>query len=140
MTALRGHAELMKGELKDEGHHLDSILSICDVGIDISEKLKVFSRTRSPRMKVIDLSHLLTDVKQICDVTLEPHTDLIFKIPERKVKVLANSSDLQNCLLNLIMNARDSLGSNRGAIKVICQTLVFFVMRILYLIFSRVIM
>ena len=123
MTALTGHAELMKGKLEKDDHHLDSILSICDVGIDISEKLKVFSRTRSPRMKVIDLVRLLKEVEQICDVTIEPHIDLSFKFPERKIKVMANASDLQNCFLNLIINARDSLGSTKGSIEVKCETL-----------------
>lgn len=120
MTALTSHAEFLKHKIPEENRHLHAILNICDTGIDISDKLKVFSRNRSPRKKVFDLCKLISDLEEMCDVTLEANIQQEFSIHDQKIKVLGSTSEIQNALLNLIINARDAIKSN-GTISVSCS-------------------
>ena len=122
MTALTGHAELMQKKLPDENSHLHAILTICETGIDLSEKLKVFSRNRSPRKKAFNISKLVRDLEEMCDVTIEANIKQDFMIHDEKLIVNGSSSEIQNALLNLIINARDSIKLN-GSITVSCQAM-----------------
>ena len=122
MTALTGYAELLKQTDLDgcQVKHVGSILNICGAGIDISEKLKVFSKQRSSRKKVFDMTALLRDLRDMCDFSIEKHINKSFHLPLEKVKVFGSSSDILNCLLNIILNARDSIHEN-GQLDVSCS-------------------
>ena len=120
MTALSGHAELLQRKLPEENSHLHAILNICETGIDIGDKIKSLFRNRSPRKKVFNISKLISDLEEMCDVTLEANIEQEFSTCGTKLNIYGSTSDIQNALLNLIVNARDSIDKN-GLIAVSCS-------------------
>jgi PAS domain S-box-containing protein len=112
LTAIVGYGSLIKMKLKGDDplmHHVNEIISSAERGAVLTKSLLTFSRKQIINPRVVDLNGIVERVGKLLvrligeDITLELHT------AGEDVCVVADSGQLEQVLMNLATNARDSM-------------------------------
>jgi signal transduction histidine kinase len=78
-------------------------------GTDLTERLLKYAREDDLETEAINVKELLTNVHSMASGILTKPQSLEVVMPDRDLKVISESSGLENALLNLLINARDAL-------------------------------
>lgn len=119
IAAISGTAELLR-KIEDSRvrEHAMRIQSASATAAGLVEKLLTLGR-RVPHPKLVDLTRMARDVRDLVAPSL---TDALHRIelalPTAPMMVLADDTELNQVVLNLVLNARDALRPNEvGRIK-----------------------
>lgn len=86
------------------------------------DRLSDISGNREIQNRATALDQLFSEVRALANPSLPDHITLTLDAAALERPVLLDSGLLQDSLLNLILNARDSIGANPGAIAVTAQS------------------
>lgn len=78
----------------------------------LTQQLKVFSRQQADVTETIDLNQLIAESQEIINRVLSKHNRLKLQLEEKPIFILAGRNHIQQILLNLAMNARDTMDRN----------------------------
>lgn len=119
IAAISGTAELLR-RIEDSRvrQHAVRIQSASATAAGLVEKLLTLGR-RVPHPKLVDLTRMARDVRDLVDPSLtDPRHRIELALPAAPMMVLADDTELNQVLLNLVLNARDALRPNEvGRIK-----------------------
>ena len=76
---------------------------------DLTQQLLLFSRKDSSRPEVLDLAALVRDRSRLLRRTLGDHIEVVVHAPEHPLLVTADSTELDQVVMNLAVNARDAM-------------------------------
>jgi PAS domain S-box-containing protein len=110
ITAISGTAELLRN-LEDERvlHHAMRIQSAAATAARLVEKILTLGR-RVQHPKLVDLSRMVRDVRDLVAPSLtDPLHRIELALPTGPIMMLTDDTELNQVLLNLVLNARDSL-------------------------------
>lgn len=118
LAIISGNAELMAMSLPKESSYLSAILSASQSGAELTQGLLAFSRKQSLKPVPVDLRKLVDKLHSMLGKTLGSVFVLSKKIQEDVWLCYADALQLDNALINLVINARDSMDQTGGTITV----------------------
>lgn len=98
--------DLESGEMKDM---ISTIAETVNSALDMTSKLLSFSRDEKEEYKPIDIHKTIMDTVVILSHTINKNIAISTSLNAEQYNVIGNSSELQSTLLNLGINARDSM-------------------------------
>ena len=115
LTTILGYTELLKRELKDNessSMKLTQIEKSSNRAAELTGQLLAFSRRHPTVLDVFNLNGLVTETMDMIRSTVPSSIDVRF-LPEQGVpNIEADSTQIQQILINLLLNARDALGGS----------------------------
>lgn len=115
LNIISGRAEFLLEDSKIDpitAQGLEIIVQQIERISSLIQQLMDFSREYSPARQEIELSGVINAVTSLMEVQLKKrHIKLGLDVPADLPKVLANSNQLQQVFINLLMNSIDAIGS-----------------------------
>jgi PAS domain S-box-containing protein len=121
LMAISSYAELLERKLKDPstGRYVSEIVKATKRGSSLTDGLLTFSRKQVLSPKVLDLNALIAEHLKMLARLIPENIELKFAAGGDLGHVKADPSQVQQVLMNLIINARDSM-ANGG--RLVLQT------------------
>ncbi len=121
LTVISGYAGLLQSLYADDKQLLPKISKIAeaaDRGSKLTHGLLAYSRKKTGPSTPVDLNHLVLQVQDLFGKVIGEHIDKQLTLAEQQLFVLADTSQLEQVLVNLATNARDAMpGGGVLAIK-----------------------
>ncbi len=118
ISCIVGATELLKDEFSEnssQGKFCSLILKASSNATDLSSKLLAFSRKGRMNSKVINVETIIKEAISLLTRTIDKQISINTELSAINDKVLADSAQFQNAVLNLGINARDAM-PNGGSI------------------------
>jgi two-component system, cell cycle sensor histidine kinase and response regulator CckA len=112
LTSILGHTELMLDELP--GDHalradLGEIRHAAERAADLTTQLLAFSRKQVIEPRILDLNETIGRIAGMLRRLIGEHIELATALEPTLGRVLADSGQLEQVLVNLVVNARDAM-------------------------------
>jgi PAS domain S-box-containing protein len=114
LTAIRGNAELLSHRLKHDparAAEVEEILHASDRAATLTRQLLVFSRKQELAPVVLDLNRMVEAVARLSRRLLGPDVTIEIEVSDALEPIVADPTQAEQLVLNLILNARDALPS-----------------------------
>lgn len=112
LTAIIGYGSLLKLKLKGNEqlmHNINQILAITERGAGVTQSLLAFSRKQNISLKPIKLNGLVDRVSKLIPRLIGEDIEFRLMLSDQNMMVMADSSQLEQVLMNLAGNARDAM-------------------------------
>jgi signal transduction histidine kinase/CheY-like chemotaxis protein len=98
-------------DLRDDAHQ---ITHAATSAAELTRQLLTFSRRELVKPKVVDVPHVVQGMEKMLIRTLGPQVEFVTAIGPRIPRILIDTAQLEQILMNLLVNARDAmLGKGR---------------------------
>ncbi|TNE89932.1 MAG: response regulator [Deltaproteobacteria bacterium] len=118
LSVILGNAELAQHTTADQNAELTAIIDSANHAAALTSRMLAFGRRQPDGEERSDFRNALADMRRLLDRLLETHIHLDIQVPEQPVWVPVARSSLEQIVINLVTNARDSLRGQGGAIRV----------------------
>ncbi len=128
LTAIRGYAELAAGRAPADTplrQDLDEIQIAGDRAAALIAQLLLFSRHQIQELRHIDVNQVITGIESLLRRLLGEANELEIRCAPDLPPVLADPSQIEQVIVNLVVNSRDALlgtGGGRVAIRTSAST------------------
>ncbi len=115
LTTILGYTELLKRELKGSESATMKLMQIeksSNRAAELTGQLLAFSRRHPTVLHVFNLNDLVVETMDMIRSTVPASIDVQFQPAEGVPNIEADSTQIQQILINLILNAKDALGGN----------------------------
>lgn len=110
LTAIMGCAELLRAEVGEGGRELaDSILQSSRRVADLTRQLLAYSRKAQMQQAPTDLHGIVREAISLVSRSMHPNVQIVTKLDATSATVVADVALLQNAILNMLVNAGDSM-------------------------------
>ncbi len=114
LTVISGYVGLLQSQLADDAKLLSRIMKIGEAaerGSKLTNGLLAYSRKKSEPSTPLDLNQLTMKVQDFIDQIIGESIQKKLTLSQQPLVVLADSSQLEQVLVNLATNARDAMRS-----------------------------
>ncbi len=115
LMVIQGNVELARAELGDASPSaamLDDVAKATEGATQLTRRLLSFGRQESGQIDAIELDHQLAADERLFRRALPGLMSLDFRYNSAPLSVAVSTTQLQQALLNLIVNARDAMGGS----------------------------
>ncbi len=112
LMAIGGNAELLEAGVDDPvelREHVVEIRRACDRAAALVEQLLAFSRRSLRQPRVIDLNGIIDGLDRMLSRLLGEDIQIVTRLADRPLPVLADPHQMEQVILNLATNARDAM-------------------------------
>ena len=112
LTGIISYATFIQEDLGDQpelANAVGNILKAAGRAGDLTAKLMSLSRKEQSQDVIVDVNDLIVEVRDLLRHTLDPRITVTLKLEPNPALTPGDPSQLQNCLLNLALNARDAM-------------------------------
>ena len=123
LSVILGNAELAIGDLSEDSllrSRLDEILNAAERSAKLTSQLLAFARKQTVVPETLDLNETITSMLKMLLRLIGEDIDLLWQPSPRLALVHIDPGQVDQILANLIINARDAIGSRHG--KIIIET------------------
>ncbi|GFE61147.1 ATP-binding protein [Geobacter sp. AOG2] len=120
LTVIIGYATMLKDNLQDRDaalYRLDSILSAANRGVQLTGSLLAFGRKQILNPRLVDLAGIIKNMEEFLRQIIGEDIMLETEYGAGKYYVRADSSNVEQVIMNLVSNARDAM-PNGGRITI----------------------
>lgn len=110
--AIEGYVSLILKDLPEGSPLREDLLEIKKAearAAAIIKELMTACRKRTPQKKLLDLNLLVSGFKRVLEGTVGPAIHVIFNLAPEVLGIYADAGQLEDCLLNLAVNAKDAM-------------------------------
>lgn len=115
LTPILIYSDMLKRSLPDNEKvrsQLDGIIKASGKARDLTQQLLSFGRKQVMQMNVVDLNDVIMVFCSIVSRTLRENISLNLQLSSLPIVVRADSSKMEQVLLNLLLNAQDAIAGN----------------------------
>jgi two-component system, cell cycle sensor histidine kinase and response regulator CckA len=112
LGVITGYSELLQFKLRDDAtlhKHASEILKAGMKAASLTQQLLAFSRKQNLRPQVLDLNSIVRDIEKMLRRLIGENIDLVHVSAPDLAKVMADPSQIEQVLMNLVVNARDAM-------------------------------
>jgi PAS domain S-box-containing protein len=111
LLAIQGNLEFLRDEPVDASlmPFVNNALRGVDRAADLTRRLLAFSRRQPLAPRAVDVGHLITDMDDLLERTLDALIEVRIDPGTEPATALVDPGQLENALLNLAINARDAM-------------------------------
>jgi len=112
LTAIMGYSHLLlkkPGNSPSQQHYAEEIQRCADRGASLTRQLLAFSRKQALAPRVLDLNLLVTDLEPMLRRLIGEDIKLVSQTAGPLGYIKADSSQLEQVIVNLVVNARDAM-------------------------------
>lgn len=121
LTVGMGYTNMLVGKIeKSTQLHMfaSQVLSTTKRASELTSMLAKYLRKEKIETVPIDLNNLVNDTVLFMENMISKNIEIVRILSFDSMKIMGDRTKLQNVLMNLIINARDAIGKNRGCITV----------------------
>jgi signal transduction histidine kinase/CheY-like chemotaxis protein len=125
LAGVLGAAELLtEGNDKGGGGETRQLLQLIVKAVgrasELVRGLLDFSRKGKILSMPVNLQEIITSTVAIVERTIDKNIAIVCRLPEEQLRVVGDPAQLQNCFLNLMINARDAMPDG-GSIEIVAE-------------------
>jgi PAS domain S-box-containing protein len=127
MGGILGYTELLSLHIKEEQPHksyIENIINTINRARELINQLMDFARKRKVELKVVDFHKVVRDATALLTRSIDRNIKCIIKLDADHSRIMGDSAQLQNLILNLGLNARDAMPEG-GEIQIITKNTYF---------------
>jgi two-component system, cell cycle sensor histidine kinase and response regulator CckA len=112
LTVIKGHSELMLDRLNPAdplSGNCEQIRKAADRAASLTRQMLAFSLRQAFQPSVVDLNVLVADMRKLLTRLIHEDIEFAFRADESLSRVKADSGQMEQVVLNLIVNACDSM-------------------------------
>ncbi len=112
LTGITGYAEMIRLSFPENEkirNYVEKILTSVKRAADLTSKLLAFARKGKFLTVRVDVHEIIEEVVSILHHSIDKKISLVTDLAENKIYVKGDPSQLQNAVLNIALNARDSM-------------------------------
>lgn len=112
LTAITGYSHLVLGKLNGNDpvqHYVEEIIGAAERAAALNQSLLAFSRKQTVAMAVIDLCDVVKKFEAFLRRLIREDIELKITCIDEPLAVLADRSHIEQVIMNLVANARDSM-------------------------------
>jgi len=121
LTVINGHSELSLARMIPTDPSREAIAQVLKAGqqaAQLTRQLLAFSRKQVFETKPIDINHTVLDMRQMLQRMVGDDVEIEVRLNATEPVIMADSAQLQQVVMNLAVNARDSMhGGGRMTIE-----------------------
>ena len=120
LTSVVANGSLLRESLEgeDERQMLDAILTAARTGSALTAQLLAISRRDIVQPRAVNFGQVLRESETLLRRLLDDDVELAFDVDDRLPPVWADPTQLTQVVMNLVINARDALGTTGRQIRV----------------------
>ncbi len=124
LTGIIGNANLaMLGDMSAARMRMHEITNIAQRAADLCQQMLAYAGKGRFCVSPMDLSALIRNTTALVQLSISKQANIIFDLAPALPPVLADSTQLSQIVINLVMNASDALGPGGG--RIILKTGIF---------------
>ena len=120
LTPITGYADLIMADADPESEIYDNALEISEAAEkarDVVKQISAMSRKNVETIyDAIPVAKMLTQTRKLVETNCPKHVQLVEKVELNGEEVLGNSTQLQQVLLNICVNAIHAIGPSEGTL------------------------
>ncbi|HIL95275.1 MAG TPA: PAS domain S-box protein, partial [Pseudomonadales bacterium] len=113
LSIISGNLRFLKHDVGEVSNYINELfedaISATSDGIELTQQLLGFSRTRKLEAEPIDVNDAIDESIRLLSRTLAKNIELKTDLTNKKLFICVDPSQLENALLNLCINARDAM-------------------------------
>lgn len=120
LTAILGYTELCLESLPDaaeERPFMNNVNAAAERAATLTSQLLMYARRQMVEFNIVDINSIILNLYPLLRRTVGEHYELVLALAEGDCHVSANSSQMEQVLTNLVVNARDAM-PNGGRILI----------------------
>jgi two-component system, cell cycle sensor histidine kinase and response regulator CckA len=125
LAGIMGYADLIRLRLapsEPARQDLDVIKKAVQRAADLTRQLLAYAGRGKMVVEAVDLSRVVEDARKMLDVTLSKKAVVNYGLASGLPTIQADISQIHQILLNLVINASESLGDRTGVITIATET------------------
>ncbi len=114
LTIINGYADLVMNNLSPDDRNFRAISAILEAGkraATLTNQLLAFSRKQIVKQEVLDLNQVIINLQKMLRRLIGEDIQMEFKLHEPLPSIVADRSQLEQILINLVVNARDAVNA-----------------------------
>lgn len=120
LTALIGYGTILQMKMEDANplrRYADQILSASEKAINLTQSLLTFSRLQPVTLKSVNINRAIQGTEKLLRRLITEDITLKTDLSPEQINILADSTQIDQILFNLVTNARDALPAG-GVLKI----------------------
>ena len=116
-----GYAELLKEEVEGQPNlmaYVKQIAKASDNGVKLTNKLLAFTRKNAVTSELVNINNLIKEAQPMLEKLLTAAIKLNLKLDDDMWNVNIDTSDFENALLNICINAKHAMGE-KGVLTIL---------------------
>jgi PAS domain S-box-containing protein len=112
ITAILGYGSLIKIKMADADpmkHNLQQMLDSAERAANLTRGLLAFSRKQVISPRLVNLNTIVANVEKLLRRVIGEDVELMVRLTENDLTVMADSGQLEQVLMNIAANARDAM-------------------------------
>lgn len=121
LTSIVGYATLAMADIPESSPALQSIVQIETAGMhaaDLCRQMLAYSGKGRFQVRSINLSSLVQQISDLLSISISKKARLDFRLAQNLAPIMADSTQMNQVIMNLITNASDAIGSSGGTITI----------------------
>jgi PAS domain S-box-containing protein len=112
LMVINGYTEVLLGQLEKGSalyHNVQSIQQAADRAATLTRQLLAFSRKQLLEFKVVDVNSVIGDMERLLRPLIGENIELITRLSTETGHTRADSGQLEQVIMNLVVNAKDAM-------------------------------
>jgi len=110
LHVIMGHADMLQRSVSEPtlAFHAEIVVQSAQRAAELTRQLLAYSRRQMLRPQAVEVNSVVEGTQRMLERVLDEHVELV-TVLEAKFPMLADSGQIEQVLMNLILNARDAM-------------------------------